>query len=386
MDEARPGDVARPPDSPRPKRTPPTIDLEASEISESAGSEGRDERAWGRFAGAFRLIFLGRSRAAIYPLLAAAATGALAAALVLAVVWISGWLGESAQPIAQAQTNASAIETLSSRLTEFEGRLSRPATDVMLVARLDALEKSLATLRVELSNARARTEKLAAELETVKSAPGSVAAGSSSSDLAAIEERLVQLERLTRADNEGAAPLTNRPADDVALRRVVVASMLDLSVRQGEPFAATLAAAKALAPDPDALKPLEAFAASGVPNPASLTRELLTLVPQLSAPVAEKSTTGSGLVDRLQAGAAKLVRIERSDVTGHDRDAVVARITAAAVRNDLADARRELEQLLPADRAAANGWLDKVKARDTALAASHHFVADAMTALAKPAP
>ena len=99
----------------------------------------------------------------------------------------------------------------------------------------------------------------------------------------------------------------------------------------------------------------------------------------------ESPTTGSGIVDRLQAGAAKLVRIERTDATGSDRGAVVSRVTAAALRNDFAEARRELKTLAPADRAAVQAWLDKADARDAALAASRQFAADAMAMLAKPA-
>ena len=156
-------------------------------------------------------------------------------------------------------------------------------------------------------------------------------------------------------------------------------------MRIGDPYPAALAAAKSLTDKADALKPLEGFAASGVPNANALSRELLTLVPKLSPPAPENSTTGAGLVDRLQAGAAKLVRIERADTAGSDRGAVVARVTAAALRNDFNEARRELKTLAPADRAAAQGWLDKVDARDTALAASRQFAADAMAALAKPA-
>jgi hypothetical protein len=134
------------------------------------------------------------------------------------------------------------------------------------------------------------------------------------------------------------------------------------------------------------LKPLDGFAAKGVPSPAALSRDLLTLVPKLSPPAPENSTTGAGIVDRLQAGAAKLVRIERTDTVGNDRGAVVARATAAALRNELAEARRELNALPPADRAAAQAWLDKCDARDAALAASRQFAAEAMAALAKPAP
>jgi hypothetical protein len=114
---------------------------------------------------------------------------------------------------------------------------------------------------------------------------------------------------------------------------------------------------------------------------------LLTLVPKLSPPAPENSAADQGsIVDRLQAGASRLVRIERTDAVGNDRGAVVARVTAAALRNDAAEARRELNTLPPADRAAAQSWIDKVDARDAALAASRQFAADAITALAKPAP
>jgi len=220
----------------------------------------------------------------------------------------------------------------------------------------------------------------------VKSAPRSPAASTDAPDLAAIEQRLAQVERATRAESEKAAQAAAKPADDTALRRLVVASMLDISVRQGEPFAEALTAAKALASDPLVLKPLEDFAAHGVPNPAALSRELLTLVPKLSPPAPENSTTGTGIVDRLKSGAAKLVRIERTDVVGNDRGAIVARVTAAALRNDVVEARRELNSLSPPDRAPAQAWLDKAGERDAALAASHRFAAEAMAALAKPAP
>jgi hypothetical protein len=378
MDDNTPDDRAASPDSPRPKRAPPTIDLEASEVTaEGARAGGRGSTRW-RFAS-----FPRPSIAAMTPFLTAAVTGAVAAALVITAVWAFRWLGETGQPIAQAATNASAIEGLASRLNALEEQPQQAAApDPASSARFAALEKSVGALRAELASARARSDKLAAELDAAKSAPSS---GAASPDLSAIEERLAQIERMTRSESDKIAQNADRPADDTALRRLVVASMLDISVRQGEPFAPTLVAAKALASEPDTLKPLEDFAASGVPNPANLTRELLTLVPKLSPP-SQVNTTGTGIVDRLQAGAAKLVRIERTDVTGNDRGAIVARITAAAVRNDLADARREVEQLSPADRAPAQGWLDKVKEREAALAAARRFVNEAMTVLAKPAP
>jgi hypothetical protein len=259
---------------------------------------------------------------------------------------------------------------------------------------METLEKSLAALRGELATTRAQSEKLASAITEVKSAPR--ADGASAPDLSAIDARIAKIESAVRtqaaeiaqqgskiADSKAADA---KPADDLPLRRVVAAALLDVLVRTGDPYSAALAAAKSLAPNADALKPLDQFAASGVPNAGKLAGELLTLVPKLTpAALQDAPTTGSGIMDRLQAGAAKLVKIERTDSAGTDRGAVVARMTAAALRNDFNEARRELKTLAPADRAAAQAWLDKADARDAALAASRQFAADAMAVLAKPA-
>jgi hypothetical protein len=377
MDDNRPDDPTPSPD--RPKRAPPTIDLTASEVTSASDADGNNN-ADGRSSW--------RSFAAVPPFLVAAASGALTAVVVIAVAWALGWPAQNPQPTAEAQT--SAIAALSSRIAELEGLKSKPAEpDPALASRFNALEKSLAAVRTDIAGARARSDKLATELDAIKAVPSSSATPQTvpdlSSLLSALENRLAEVERAARAESETIAQAANKPADDTALRRLVVASMLEISVRQGEPFAQALKAAKALAPDPQMLQPLDDFASSGLPNAANLCRELLTLVPKLEPP-APQGTTGSGIVDRLQAGASKLVRIERTDATGNDRAAIVARVTAAAVRNDLPDTRRELELLAPADRAVAQGWLDKVKARETALMASRHFAKDAMAALAKPAP
>jgi hypothetical protein len=380
MDEDRPEPTTPSPDSGRAKRAPPTIDLEASEVV--GETQGTDTAAQPRRWFAWPFPFSWPSAAAVSATLTAAVTGAVTAALVIAVAWFAGWPSETAPPMAAPQADAATIDTLTARVADIESRSAKSAAaapDPAVAMRIEALEKLLASLRTEVAGARAQSEKLAADVNAVKSAPR---ASASLPDLTAINERLGQIERATRAE---IAQQGNKPVDDTALRRVVVASLLDVSVRQGDPYAAALAAAKSLAANPDALTPLDDFAAAGVPSAAGLCRELLTLVKKLSPPVPENATIGSGIVDRLQAGAAKLVRIERTDTVGNDRGAVIARVTAAALRNDSADARRELNALAPADRAAAQAWLAKADERDAALAASRQFAAEAMAALAKPA-
>ena len=400
MVDDKPDDIGPQADLDRPKRAAPTLDLDAIEISDetqhadaadAAGKPAR-ERSW-----PWGTIVSSAIVSAIF--------GAGAAAL---VVWTMGWPGETAAPAPAPQVNNAAVDALAARVANVEvegGRAaeqqrrdrraqrarvasveSKAATPAVaapaLAAQIGALEKSVATLRDELSVARAQSEKVAAAVNDVKSAPRETAPPP---DLSAINERLAKIEAAAKALSAETAQRNAAPVDDPQLRRVVAASLLDVSVRAGEPYAAALSAAKPFAANADALKPLEPFAATGVPNANALNRELLALLPKLSPPP-ENSTTGSGIVDRLQAGAARLVRIERTDaVLGNDRNAIVSRVTAAAVRNDIAEARRELKTLAPADRAAAQAWIDKADARDAALAASRQFAADAMGAFTKPA-
>ncbi|HVD83910.1 MAG TPA: hypothetical protein VNC42_06725 [Bradyrhizobium sp.] len=379
MVDDNPEDTTPSPDSGRARRTPPTIDLEASEVSgetRNAGEDAQPEAAQPEPSSP-------EPAPAISPWVIAAVSGAVAASLVICVGWLLGWPAVLPTTSSTPPFNAAVIDDLAARVAGIEAKTSKPAApapDPAMVGRVEALEKSIASLRGDLSGLRAQSEKLTAAVNDVKSTPRESAP---SVDLSAINERIAQVERATRAQASEIAQGSAKPADDVPLRRIVAASVLDVSVRQGESYAAALAAAKSLAENADALKPLDDFAATGVPSAASLSRELLTLVPKLS-PAPENATSGSGIVDRLQAGAAKLVRIERTDSVGNDRGAVVARVTAAALRNDFAEARRELKTLAPADRAAAQAWLDKADARDTALAASRQFASEAMAALAKP--
>lgn len=381
-------------ESGRPKREPPTIDLKATAVSEAPKPEAAEAKEADQAAvepastdepPASQDVAQPVSPWAIAPI-----SGAVAATLVIGVGWVLGWPAVQA-PAPAPKVNAAAIDDLTARIAGLESKASKPVSDSAVAARIDAIEKSVATLRSELGAVRAEADKLASAVGEIRTQPRDGSAPAAAPvDLSPINERLAQIERAAKAqESELAAvksaeakPANAKPADDTALRRVVAASLLDVAVRHGDGFAAQLSAAKSLAPNADALKPLEAFAASGVPSAPALCRELVAIVPKLAPSAPEAETTGSGIVDRLQAGAAKLVRVQRADATGTDRASVVARVTTAALRNDLNEARRELNLLAPADRAAAQAWLDKADNREAALAASRKFASDAMTALA----
>ncbi|KYH02356.1 hypothetical protein [Bradyrhizobium sp. DOA1] len=410
MADDKPEDAGLAPDAGRAKRTPPTIDLEATEVStqpqEAAGepaaqpplepaetAQPQSEQAKSEEvqpeelqpehadAGPERneaeaAIAAAAGSPPISPWVIAPFSGAAAAAVVIAVGWMLGWPAVQAPPAAPQVTSA-AVDALSGRVSAVEAKTGKPVADPATVARIDALEKTVGSLRSDLANLRAQSDKTASALNDVKPAP----------DLSALNNRIAQLERASKAERAEIAQQGEKIADvkamdDRPLRHVVAAALLDVAVRHGDPYQQQLAAARSLAAKPDTLKPLDNFASSGIPTPVALSRELLTIVPKLSPP-AEAQAGGSGIVERLQAGASKLVRIERTDGVGNDRGAIVARVTAAALRNDFVEARRELKSLPEADRTAAQAWLDKADARDAALAASRKFADDAMADLAK---
>ncbi|MBR0797525.1 hypothetical protein JQ615_19225 [Bradyrhizobium jicamae] len=399
MADDRPEDTAPSPDS-RPKRAPPTIDLEATEVVSEAQKTSEAPKAEETTSSEHTEAPEAAPQPEphpepasagpaaepprpVSPWVVAPVSGAVAAALVIGVGWLLGW----PQVVPAPQPNAAAIDNLTSRVAGLETRLARPAAaDPAAAAHIDALDKSIGALRSDLAATRSQADKLAAAVNDAKAAPR---AGAAPVDLAAITARIDKIESAVKTQSSEIAKQDNRiadvkadakPADDTPLRRVVAASLLDVAVRHGDPYASALSAAKTLSDDPDALKPLEVFAVSGVPSPNELCRELVEIMPKLTPPAT--ATAGGGLVDRLQAGASELIRIERTDAKGTDRGSIVARMTSAAVHNDLALAERELKSLPPADRTAAQAWIDRVDARGAALGASRKFADNAMATLA----
>ncbi|PDT89421.1 hypothetical protein CO669_14915 [Bradyrhizobium sp. Y36] len=396
MADDKPEDTGLAPDSGRAKRTPPTIDLEATEVSTQprepaveseappAPEHAEPEQAKSDQVDAEPERIEAQAPAApISPWVVAPFSGAVAAAVVIAIGWILGWPAVQAPPAAPEVTSAT-VDALGGRVAAVEARAGKPVADPAMAARIDALEKTASSLRSDIANLRAQSDKAASALNDTK--PASPAA---TSDLAALNDRIAQLERASKTERaelaqQGEKIADAKASDDKPLRFVVAAALLDVAVRHGDPYQSQLTAARSLAAKPDMLKPLDVFASSGIPTPVALSRELLNIVPKLSPP-AEAPAANAGIVERLQAGASKLVRIERTDGIGNDRGAIVARVTAAALRNDFVEARRELKTLPEADRVPAQAWLDKAEARDAALAASRKFADDAMADLAKSA-
>jgi hypothetical protein len=193
--------------------------------------------------------------------------------------------------------------------------------------------------------------------------------------MAALEDTLKGL--------QAAVSRSTAPDVDRAARFAVAALALRGAVERGDPFASELASVKPLVSDPASLAPLEEFAATGVPGAGALARELSSLAAARQK-VPEAEPPGSGVIDRLQAAAGKLVRIRPVDApAAADAGDAIARVEIEAARGDLAGALATLAQLPTPERAAFEPWIKKAQARALAVERVAQVAGAALDALGK---
>ena len=200
------------------------------------------------------------------------------------------------------------------------------------------------------------------------------------SDIDALTGRIATLEDSVKTLSENVA---HRPAsaDDRAARTAVAAEALRAVVERGAPYQAELAAMKSLGADQTVLAPLEPFAADGVPSPAALAHELSLLTPALLQASGAASKDGS-LIERLERSAKSLVRVTPIDAPpSNEPSAIIARLNGDAERADIADAVTDIARLPEPAQTLAEPWVQKVNARDAAIAAGRRIAADALAAL-----
>lgn len=393
MAEDKPEQTEAPPEFSRPKRTPPTIDLDASEISREPDTAAASDAEPAATDSPETAASEPPRRPSLVPsAIVAAVVGALAAGGAMGAASWLGWPVPAQVAPAAPQIDRAGIDALAARVAAVETKAAGetkpapPAVDAKLTARVDAVEQAVGGLRRDIAALLEQVERSRTSIDELKSAPRDAAAPASPvPDLSPIMTRLDQIESTTRALS-AAAQRSAASADDKPLRRVVAATMLDQQVRQGESYAAALTAVRPLIADAATLKPLDRFAQAGVPSANALCKQLLTLIAGL-APTEVKIDEGTGIVDRLKAGAERLVRIRRTGPqSGESRDAVLSRAAAFARVDDIVAARRELTTLAAADRAPLQSWIEQADARQAALAASRQFASDATAALGKSTP
>jgi hypothetical protein len=358
-----------------PRRRPPTIDLTATEIETErpaadaglAGSQGTNSHlgeSAARGGDGLRqgaAWEFGRAHAV------GAAVGALVMAVILAGLWLAGVVPTTNGPLSGTNSSAGGI---SAQLDKIQAELQAQPPQQALASRLTAVE----------AQTKALSESLAALNTRIDDVAVAAKASVQHSDLDALTGRIAALEDSVKALSDSVA---HRPAsaDDRAARAAVAAEALRAVVERGAPYQAELAAAKAFGADQNVVPALEPFAADGLPSTTELAHELSQLTPALLQAMGAAAKDGS-LIQRLERSAKSLVRVTPIDAPPSDDPAsIVARLNADAERADIADAVAEIARLPQSAQAQADPWVQKVKTRNAAIAASRRIAADALAAL-----
>jgi hypothetical protein len=240
--------------------------------------------------------------------------------------------------------DARAVDDIRARLAELEQQTGGGQTDVA------ALEQSLTTLNQEVAGLSERTGQAASA------------------------------ERVTALEAE-VAESARQAATASSLGAAVAADALASAVDAGRPFAAELAALRALGVDEQAVAQLDPHAQPGLPTLAGLRNgfdraiEGIELSPRVPA--------GAGPLERLIESARTIVEVRPANPTeGADPAAIVTRIRAALAAGDLATATTEWTALPEDMKAATKDWAASAEARRIADDLVARLRADALSRVA----
>ncbi len=334
-------------------------------------------------------------RRGVSPFLVAAFAGAAIAAIVIAVLALSGYFApakddgaETAAAIADLKAQIAALReapdsaaplraqvaALEKSVADLSARPLPPAADPAglkdLQDRLGKLEAAPPVAAGPDANLEPRLTALADDIAALKNAaPPDIASFQATlatlrTDIDALAARVGGLpgeERIAGIEAK-LADIGQQVANAAALAPAVAADGLAAALDAGRPFANELAALQRLGIDSDAAKALASQAESGLPTIADLSAEFeraIEAVP-LFAPIPESA----GTVDRLLQSARSLVSVRPAHPTaGSDPAATVARIRGALAAGDLKSALAEWTSLPDAVKAPTTDWAKAAEAR-----------------------
>jgi hypothetical protein len=388
----------------RGKREAPTIDLTAAEVPPRGEPENTA-------TGAAKPARTSMRRLGI-----AAGVGALVVLAIAAGLWRTGFLpltvsgsGDRKDKVAALEKQVSELESrpqsqatgnldaLTQRVDKIEATLAKLlAGNADLTEKLAAADKAMKSLGLALTALSHRTDdavanaadarkaadaaaKAVADLQTsMATSAASGAAGTPGPDVEALQKHVAALETQTKAAHDA---IVSNSGSDSAARLALSAGVLRSAVIVGAPYADELAAVKQLGGDGKALAALAPFAATGAPTARALAQELSALVPKMQKIAGAPPPSGDFLA-RLQANAARLVRIQPVKAPqGDDTPAVLARLEVDAANADIAAALTDLAKLPDNVRAPAASWIEKAKARQSAVEAATQYAAATARAL-----
>jgi hypothetical protein len=342
-----------------PRTEPPPNDSASADKDGSSGGESNPSSS--------------RSSARPWRITAAVLAGpifVLVAAVLINGLWSGGAVNDNA---------------LAERVARLETALAnRPAGDQALADRVAAIDSALKAVAADSVNLNGRVAAAADAAHAARDRADAVArAAASASQSSApqaddLARRMTALEQSVAGIKTDVAKLS-RPTGDAPARLALLAYALRGEVDRGRPFVTELNELKSRLSDQSSLAPLEPFAATGVPTPIVLSRDLTTLAPQL---MQATDVPEGGFLSRLQTNAEHLVRIKpAAETTDNDPSSVLVRIELKTGHGDIAGALAEFDHLPEKARAVADTWIKQAQGREAAIEAARKICADALGAL-----
>ena len=265
---------------------------------------------------------------------------------------------------ARQSTGEKALEELRAELKS-ASTPETPAPDPALLARLDALEKSLSGAVAAQSGQAAAGQKLDAGVAALTARIDAL-----ETRVTDLQAAVAELQKMSKSSGRGDA-------------LVLAAGQLRDALTRAAPFEAEIATLKKLAADNDAvaaaISPVEPLASMGVPSRATVLSRMSSAVDAVVA--ATRTPDGGDWMDRTVSKLQGFVTVRRVDGKGGGADAILARAETAAKRGDLAVAVAEMLKLDGKAAEAAQPWLQDARARlaaDSARAALNRIVLDGL--------
>jgi len=340
---------------------------------------------------------------------ASALLGAVATAAIVGGVWLAGFIPtrNAAAPAGAMSetsppTHSPADADVAARLDKIERAILGQRPEPAIANRIAAVEEQTKSLGNSVAALGGRIDEIAsASQSAVKQADAAHAAAEAATSasqatnqtmsqnsaqrgsIEALADRVVTLENAVKTFT-AAATESAPEIDDRPARLSLAAEALRAAVERGAAYKAELAAVQVLGVDRTATTLLEPFAGKGVPSAGALSRELAGLTTALQD-AAEPAATDATFLERLKANAQKLVRITPAGAPpGNDPADIIARIKFDAAHGDIDAAVADINQLPARATSLAATWIKNAESRGAAMAASRQIAADALAALSKP--
>ena len=295
-------------------------------------------------------------------------------------------------PAAPAPDLVKRVEALEQGLRQATAARPAAVAGAPAQAEIQALADRLAALEGATT---AAGESAKTALQTAnRAAEASARPAAAPVDLRPLETRVQSLDqRLAAAETEARAAKSEglaREAPVAALARrseatslAVVAQSIGQALDQGVPFESALTAAAGLGADAAKIAPLQAIAKTGAPTARAIA-QLWAAEVRAALDATLEPEGDQGWLDRLKAGAARVVRVRPAgEAPGDDPAALIGRIDAALGRGAIGEALAAWNRLPEPAKAASRGFAEAARKRVAAEEAVKALTSGAVADIAR---